>query len=140
MFSGHDLLQSLSAGTVIDIPKIRVSSDDTSVCGLSIKDSINLQIRGSHGNLPTSADEFGVKPDRRSFTLSETDDEEYVRFYGLRRGEAVTNSGSTGPTVIIDPPSPPNQHEEEESADTESRPPNETVRRLSGNCRRCEFP
>lgn len=132
----------MSAATVIDIPKIEVSWDNTSVCELSNKENLNMQIKGSHGNLTTAAEylsDHDLKCDRRSFTLSETDDEEYVRFYGLKRNEVITNSDSTGPTVIIDPPSPPNHHEENESADNENRPLHEAIRRLSGNCRRCKF-
>ncbi len=136
--------QTASDSSILEIPKIRVSMDDASVSGLSIKDNINLQIRGSHGNLTSSTDgiflsNHEVKPDRRSYTLSETDDEEYVRFRSLSRGETIANSGSTGPTVIVDPPSPPNFVEEEESVDSENKPPNETVRRLSENCRRRKF-
>lgn len=137
--------QSASTGTILEIPKIQVSLDDTSTCGLSIKDDINLRIRGSHNNIACSTDglflsEHDIKPDRRSYTLSETDDEEYVRFHGLTRGETIANSGSTGLTVIVDPPSPIHEPVKGEAGDGEQKPPNEAVRRLSGSCRRCELP
>lgn len=128
----------------MEIPKIHVSADNASLCGLSLKDDINLRIRGSHNNLASSTDglylsDSDIKPDRRS-TLSETDDEEYARFYGLlKKGETMANSGSTGLTVIIDPPSPVHVPAKDETGDHEQKPPNESVRRLSESCRRCEL-
>ncbi|XP_065210954.1 diacylglycerol kinase eta-like isoform X2 [Planococcus citri] len=133
--------KSASFNTVLEIPKIHVSAENASLCGLSIKDDINLRIRGSHNNLASSTEGLflsgnDIKPDRRS-TLSETDDEEYARFYGLlKKGETIANSGSTGLTVIIDPPSPVHVPVKDEAADHEQKPPNESVRRLSESCRR----
>lgn len=104
---------------------------------------VDVHIGGSHGNLATSVDGYflsdqELKSDRRSYTLSETDDEEYLKFRGLTKEETIANSGSTGLTVIVDPPSPPHKVQKEETAE-EPKPAHDAVRRLSENCRRCEY-
>lgn len=133
----------MSNNTVLEVPRIRISTEDTSS---SIKNgnirstrTINVRIRGSDGNLASSFDglflsDRDLRPDRTSYTLSETDDEEYVRFRGLVRNDGIANSDSTGPTIVVDPPSPP--FSSASNADTKIR--NDHVRTLS-DCRRREY-
>ena len=132
--------------TVMGIPKIEVFNDEAPVSGLCVRESVNLTVGSSPTNLASSADKLYLsdsdpRPDRRSCALSETDDEELVQFRGLNKSETTANSTSTGPTVIVDPPSPPRQHEVEEddtSAEHDGRAVNEHFRRMSRSCRRRE--
>lgn len=129
---------------MLEVPRIQVSTEDTSARVKNGKArctrSFNVRIRGSDGNLASSLDglclsDRDLRPDRASYTLSETDDEEYVRFCGLHRKYGIANSDSTGPTIVVDPPSPP--FSSGIKADVKIR--NEQVRALSDNCRRREY-
>ncbi|KAK7582693.1 hypothetical protein V9T40_014138 [Parthenolecanium corni] len=138
--SGSDQ-KSASNNTVLEIPRICVLAEDTSIgvqnSNIHSSSSINVQICGSNGNLNSSFDglhlsDRELKPDRVSYTLSETDDEEYVKFRRLDRGGGIANSDSTGPTVIVDPPSPPFSP----ALNVDRKAPNEPIRRFSDTCRR----
>lgn len=122
----------------MEIPKIEVFKDESSLTGLAVKDGVNLTVSADRLFLPDS----DLRPDRRSVTLSETDDEEFLHFRGLNKDEPMANSSSTGPTVIVDPPSPPHQHEVEEddtSAEHDGRAGNDNIRKMSQSCRRREY-
>lgn len=134
-------MKSASNNTVLEIPRICVLAEDTSIgvqnSNIHSSSSINVQICGSNGNLNSSFDglhlsDRELKPDRVSYTLSETDDEEYVKFRRLDRGGGIANSDSTGPTVIVDPPSPPFSP----ALNVDRKAPNEPIRRFSDTCRR----
>ena len=136
-------LQCASVTTVLEIPKIEVFNDESSV---NVQNGSKLTAGSSLGNLTSSADRLflsdsDLKKNKRSHTISETDDEESIRFYGLNKGETMANSSSTGPTVIVDPPSPPHQSEIEEdntSAEQDGRAVNENFRKMNRSCRRRE--
>lgn len=129
---------------MLEIPRIRVSTEDTSTNAKNgnahSTKSFNVRIRGSDGNLASSFEgiclsDRDVRPDRTSYTLSETDDEEFVRFCGLHRKDGIANSDSTGPTIVVDPPSPPFSS----ATNAEIKMRNEQVRELiDNNCRRRE--
>lgn len=130
---------------MLEIPRICVLAEDTSTGvkngNILSSSSINVRICGSNGNLNSSFDglhlsDRELKSDRASYTLSETDDEEYVKFRRLGCGDGIANSDSTGPTVIIDPPSSPPYNS---AVNIDLKIPNEQVRRLSDTCRRREY-
>ncbi|KAL1140316.1 hypothetical protein AAG570_000248 [Ranatra chinensis] len=72
-------------------------------------DVVQIRIQGSDSNLRGSTDGMCINDfqgiHRKSLALSETDDEEVMRFHGLTRSETV-HGQITNPRVIIDPPSP----------------------------------
>lgn len=101
----------------LDVPTIQIQSSDEDLDDTmekeeekpkSLLDVVKIQIQGSNNNLAASSDGMqylgqtfdGVH--RKSLALSETDDEELIRFQPLSKLEV-----SEGPTVVVNPPSPP---------------------------------
>uniref|UniRef100_A0A146MDL5 Diacylglycerol kinase n=2 Tax=Lygus hesperus TaxID=30085 RepID=A0A146MDL5_LYGHE len=103
----------------LTIPTIQVSHDGPDADNFDAKDKqprkaksalldvIQFTIQGSNNNLRGSTDgmylqEYQDTIHRKSLALSETDDEELVRFHTLNSKE----QRSQNPQVIVDPPSP----------------------------------
>nr|XP_024218555.1 diacylglycerol kinase eta-like isoform X4 [Halyomorpha halys] len=115
-----DLDLTETAKDLVQIPTIQISSSDNDYTlsersrgestSSAYLDVVELRIQGSNNNLRGSTDgmyltEYHQDRHRKSLALSETDDEELVRFHGLTRSETMEGQ-STNPRVIIDPPSP----------------------------------
>lgn len=122
----------------LDVPIIQIeaSSDDDDASRNEtptnqLLDLVNIRINGSNNNLSSMSEppmvyldkDFGNTDHRKSLAPSEADDEELKRIHEMAEGAKTTLC--EGPTVVIDPPSPPMIHltlPEDETGDYTRRP------------------
>lgn len=128
---------------LLTVPIIQIdnSEDVASSAELNtnnLLDMVKLRINGSNSNISSSSDPPGTHlgdkfldiEHRKSLSPSEADDEELVRFHELANKCAERNCG--GPTVVVDPPSPPTTDLPEEDSEYLRRPSFEF-------CRKCKY-
>lgn len=111
----------------LDVPIIQIQSSEEELnieteeklSNRSLLDVVKIRIQGSNRNLTSSTEDTTYLSDdtfdeahRKSLTLSETDYEELIRLHKLSQPEEPV---SEGPTVVVDPPSPPPETVEEKT-------------------------
>ncbi|KAG8333309.1 hypothetical protein J6590_000436 [Homalodisca vitripennis] len=136
----------------LDVPIIHIQTSDDDISKEETKknqllDVINIRINGSNSNLSSASDvpimylgdNLSDKEHRKSLAPSETDDEELVRYHQMDSEDS--SRICEGPTVVVDPPSPPtiDIEQPDEDSDYLRRPSFEFCRKLSAASPSCSL-